>query len=163
MLTSLSYGYEEKFPNQSLTALIGLTLEENHLLTDLGEQAKTIAPFLGKALSARILEFAGQNNAYAISRADMQLYLQDWFLQLFQCREEKYIGFHEYYSSIPLNIMITGIDIILAYGEEVIIHSPHPKIATGAFHKALALKITSEQLQSQIGDPQHFYEMMLLD
>jgi hypothetical protein len=162
MLPNLLYVYEEQIPPRPLTTLIGLNLKENQLLAELSEQAKTIAPRVGKALTTRIQEFASLNARYPISSTDMQLYLQDWFLQLFHCREEKYLVFHEYFLGIPQNLVITGIDIILTYGEEVVQHSPNPELAVLAFHKALALKIASDQLQSHRDDSQHYFEMLLL-
>jgi hypothetical protein len=163
MLPNLSYVYEEKIPRRPLTTLIGLNYEEVHLLAELGDRAKSSAPFLGKVLADRIQEFSNLNAGYPMSNADTQLYLQDWFLQLFQCREEKYLGFQEYFLCIPLNLVLTGIDVILAYGHEVTQNSLDPERAARAFQKSLALKIAREQLQSQAEEANHFYEMMLLD
>jgi hypothetical protein len=163
MLPDISTVYEEKIPHQPLTTLIGLNFEETHLLTELSNAAKILAPSLGKELSPRIQEFTGWDTKCTASSTDLQLYLQDWFLQLFQCREEKFIGFQEYFLRVPLNLMFTGIDLILSYGHEVTRFSLHPEAAIRAFHKALALKIVNEQLQLQADEEQHLYGIMLLD
>ena len=89
VLQVFSYAFDEILPPQPLTSLIGLNDEEKQMLANLGYRAKTFAPFLGKTLAFRIQEYARLNTSYLSSSADMQLYLQDWFLQLFQCREEK--------------------------------------------------------------------------
>ena len=162
-MLNLSYVYEEKIPRQPLTALIGLNFAESQLLADLGEQAKTSAPLLGKTLTARIQEFSHLSADNPMNAVEVQPYLQDWFLQIFQCREEKFVDFQEYFLRLPLNLVLTGIDLILNFGYEVTSSSSDPKAAAQAFQKALALKIANEQLQSQAEEAQHFYEMMLLD
>jgi len=163
MLPDISYLFEEGIPRQPLSTLIGLSYAEKSQLAELSNHAKTVAPSLARELATRIQEFSSLNTGSLVNRADMELYLRDWFLQLFQCREEKFIGFQEYVMRIPINLVITGIDVILAYGHEITQRSLNPEDATRAFHKALALKIASEQLQSQADESQHFYEMMLLD
>lgn len=163
VLQRFAYAHKEILPTQSLTKSFGLNDEERKVLTDLGYRAKTFAPYLGKTLTDRIQEFVKLNTSYLSSSTDIQLFLQDWFLQLFQCREDKYIEFQEYLSPVPVNLIVVGIDIILAYGHKITQFSISPENAAEAFYKALALKIAHDQLQTQV-EQSHFYsELFLLD
>jgi hypothetical protein len=98
-----------------------------------------------------------------MSSIEMQFYLQDWFLQLFQCRNNGYLELSE--SLPPLNqiILLTGIDIILTYCHEIAKLSENPGQATDAVYKALAIIIASEQMDSHADLSKHLYDMMLLD
>jgi hypothetical protein len=93
----------------------------------------------------------------------MQFYLHDWFLQLFQSKDNGYHKFSESFLRLNQIVLLTGIDIILTYGHGITQYSPNPENATNAFNKALALKIASEQLYSQTNTAQYLYDMMLLD
>ncbi len=163
MLQNVSHVYEETISAHPLTVLIGLSFEEDHLLTELGAQAKALAPILGEALSDLIQQVAGSHTSYQLNSKDLPLYLQDWFLQLFQSRDDAYIKSFKTLGRVHLHLLLTGIDLILAYGHEITQCSSNPEGATRAFHKALSLKIASEQLQSQVDAAQHLYAMMLLD
>jgi hypothetical protein len=159
-----TYSYPiENIQSQSMTILFGLDDEERHILAELGYRAKSFVSYLGKTLTARIQEFVRLNTGYSYNSEDMQLFLQDWFLQLFQCREEKFIGFQEYFAPIPVNFIIIGIDIILAYGHKVIQFSINPQKSAEAFYKALAIKIANDQLQTQVEDAHYYSEIILLD
>ena len=155
--------HEETLPIQSLMNSFSLNDEERYVLADLGYRARSFAPSLGKTLTVRIQQFAIANTGCLSSSEDIQMYLQDWFLQLFQCREEKYIEFQEYFSPVPVNLIVIGIDIILAYGHKITQFSINPEIAVGAFYKMLVLKIANDQLQIQIEESQHFCDLILLD
>lgn len=159
MLTEISPTLQQTIPNQPLTVLIGLTFEENDLLSELSAQAKAVVPVLGQELSDLIQQFAPRT----MNSKDTQLYLQDWFMQLFQSRDEQYLQSSPIPQRVHLHLLLTGIDMILVYGHEITQCSSNPKRAAKAFHKALALKIASEQLQSQADAAQHLYEIMLLD
>lgn len=163
MLPQISHLVEPQTKIQPLTVFIGLEPDETKLLIELDSQAQALAPLLGSALSTRIQPFTRSKLTRQMDTAAMRLYLQDWFLQLFQKRDENYLKI-PYFSPQPsLDLILTGIDIILAYGQEITQKSLNPSGATRAFHKALALKISSEQLRSQVDETEHFYEMMLLD
>lgn len=161
MLSNVTHIYQEANFAQPLTVLIGLSFTENHLLNELSDQAQTVALHLGSALTARIQQLSYTN--LPLSNTEMQLYLQDWFLQLFQSRDQGYVELSETFPRLNPMLVLTGIDVILAYGHEITKGSANPEAATNAFHKALALKIASEQLQSQTDLAQHLYDMMLLD
>jgi hypothetical protein len=163
MLLDESYFSRETITVQPLTVLIGLTHMENHLLTELGDHAQTVAPHLGNALAARIQQLAGSYNTFPMRSSEIQAYLRDWFLQLFRGDETSYLAFSEEIPRLNQIVLLTGIDVILTYGYEITKCSSNPEAATNAFHKALALKIASEQLQSQTDTAQHLYDMMLLD
>jgi hypothetical protein len=163
MLSNVTHVYEENYPAQPLTVLIGLSFTENHLLTELSDQAQKVAPHLGRALTARIQQLAGAYNTLPLSTNAIQFYLQDWFLQLFQSRDNACLELSETFPRLNQVVLLTGIDIILTYGHEITQRSSDPEAATNAFNKALALKIASEQLQSQADSAQHIYDMMLLD
>jgi hypothetical protein len=163
ILQSFAYAYEEFLPTQPLTNSFGLNVEERNVLADLGYRAKTLAPYLGKSLTDRIQKFTILNSMYITSTTDMQRYLQDWFLQLFQCREEKFIEFQEYISPVPINLIVIGIDIIMAYGHKITQFSKNPEIAAEAFYKTLALKIANDQLQIQVEVSQYYSDLILLE
>jgi hypothetical protein len=155
--------YEETYYAKPLTVLIGLSQTENYLLTELSDQAQTVAPHLGRALTARIQQLTGANLTLPMSNTEMQFYLHDWFLQLFQSKDNGYLKFSESFLRLNQIVLLTGIDIILTYGHGITHYSPNPENATNAFNKALALKIASEQLHSQTNTAQYLYDMMLLD
>jgi hypothetical protein len=163
MLPNVTQIYQETIADQPLTVLIGLSLTESHLLAELSDHAKTIAPHLSRALTARIQQLTGAYNTLPMSTTEIQVYLQDWFLQLFQSQETSYLELSEIYPRLDQLVLLTGIDMILTYGYEITKCSTNPEAATNAFHKALALKIGSEQLRSQTDTAQHLYDMMLLD
>ena len=163
VLQIISYDFDEILPTQTLTNIISLNDEERHVLAALGYRAKTFAPYLAKTLTVRIQKFVSLNTGCLSNSADIQLYLQDWFLQLFQCREEKFIEFQEYFSPVPVNLIMIGIDIILAYGNKVTQFSINHETAVEAFSKALAIKIANDQLQTQVGESQYYEELILLD
>jgi hypothetical protein len=163
VLQSFSYVYEDILPTQPLSNSLSLNDEERYVLADLAYRAKTFAPYLGKSLTDRILEFAILNSMYISSSTDMQRYLQDWFLQLFQCREEKFIEFQEYISAVPVNLILVGIDIIFSYGKKITQFSINPENAAEAFYKALALKIAYDQLHTQVEASQYYSDLILLD
>jgi hypothetical protein len=164
MLLDESYFSRETIAVQPLTVLIGLTYTENHLLTELGDHAQTVAPHLARALAARIQQLAGSYNTLPMNNTEIQSYLGNWFLQLFQGNEASiHPTFSEAFPRLDQIILLTGIDVILTHGYEITKCSSNPEAATNALHKALALKIASEQLQSQTDTTQHLYDMMLLD
>jgi hypothetical protein len=163
MLPSISYVYEQATPEPFSMATIELSFAETQMLVELSEQAKAAAPMLGKVLRARILQFAYAYPMCSMQDTDLALYLQDWFLQLFQVRSEEYFWHHETNYQLPLNLIMTGVDLILSFGYEICQYSLNPKGAIRAFHKALALKVTSGQMASQADAAEHFYELLLLD
>ena len=163
VLQSFSYVYEEILPTQPLTNSFSLNDEERYVLANLGYRAKDFAPYLGKSLTDRIQEFAMRNSMYISDSTDMQRYLQDWFLQLFQCREENFIEFQEYISPVPVYIILVGIDIILSYGQKITQYSLNPENAAEAFYKVLAIKIANDQLQTQAELSHYYSDLILLD
>ena len=163
VLQSLSYVYEEILPTQPQINSFSLNDEERYVLADLGYRAKSFAPYLGKSLTDRIQEFAFLNSMFISSSTDMQRYLQDWFLQLFQCRDEKFIEFQEYISPVPVNLILVGIDIILSFGQKITQFSINSENAAEAFYKALALKIVNDQLQTQVEVSKYYSDLILLD
>jgi hypothetical protein len=163
MLSNVTHVYEETIAPQPLTVLIGLSFTENHLLSELSDHAKTIAPHLGRALTARIQQLAGSYSTLPLSSTELQFYLQDWFLQIFQSRENAYLELSDTFPRINQIVLLTGIDVILTYGHEITQHGSDPEGSTNAFNKALALKIASEHLQTQVDFAEHLYDMMLLD
>ena len=163
MLTDISETSQQPLQDQSMTVLIGLTFEEDHLLSELSPQAKIIVPKLGKELADLIQQVASPRITQNFYNPDLQLYLQDWFLQLFQSRDDGYLNSQITAERVDLHLLLTGIDMILAYGYEITLCSPNPIGAAKAFYKALALKIASEQLQTQSDTAEHLYEIMLLD
>ena len=163
MLPQMPQLSEPRVTIQPLTVFVGLGSGEIDLLESLESQARTLAPLLGSALAKRIRQTTSAKLADQRNSIWLCLYLQDWFLQLFQQRDEQFLEIPRFFLCPSLDLILTGIDIILAYGYEITQSSPNPSEATRAFHKALALKISSEQLRSQVDETEHLYEMMLLD
>lgn len=163
MLPQISHLYEPQTSIEPLTVFIGLNSAETEILVELSSLAKALAPMLSSALVNRIQQFASAKLIRQWDADWLHLYLQDWFLQLFQIREEGILNAPRYSPGPSLDLILTGIDVILSYGNEITHRSSDPAAATRAFHKALALKISSEQLRSQVDETEHLYEMMLLD
>jgi hypothetical protein len=163
MLPNLANLEEQTPPAQPVSVLVGLSFEEDRLLTELGDQARDLVPSLGDELIDLIQHCTSPLLFFEVNETDLRLYLQDWFLQLFQTRDEAFLQSKKPFQRIHLHLILSGIDLILAYGNAITQCSDNPKGATKAFHKALALKIASEQLQSQVDTAEHLYNMMLLD
>ena len=163
MFSNSSNLFEATISDQTLGTLVGLTYKENHLLTELNDEARKIAPHLARALTARIRQLTGSYQTLTMSNTEIQLYLQNWFLQLFESRESSCLPLSGPFPRLNQIVLLTGIDVILTYSHEITKYSPNPEEAGEAFHKALAVQIASEQLQSQTDTAQHLYDMMLLD
>jgi hypothetical protein len=163
MFPTIPNDYEETISYQAPHMCIGLSPEEDRLLEALENQAQMIAPHLARALNARIQQLAGSYNTLPMSNLEIQLYLQDWFMQLFKSRDTSYLELSDSVQRINQLVLLTGIDVILMYAQETVKSSSNPEKAFEAFNKALARKIASEQLQSQTVTAQHLYDMMLLD
>ena len=163
MLPQIHHLYEPQTGIQPLTVFIGLNPAETELLVELSSLAKVLAPLLSNALANRIQQFTSIKLIRQMDAGWLRLYLQDWFLQLFQTRDEGILNAPHFSPGPSLDLILTGIDVILSYGNEITQRSSDPAAATLAFHKALALKISSEQLRSQVDETEHLYEMMLLD
>jgi hypothetical protein len=163
MLANTTYFQNKAIFRRAINALVDLSVEENQLLTELRPNAVAVTPALSKALNTRIQQFAEPDQALFTNSLETRLYLQNWFLKLFQYREETSTKSYPDLAPIHLNILLISVDLILAYGHEIAQNSSNPEAAYKAFQKALALKISSEQMQIQADESQHFYEMMLLD
>ena len=161
MFPEIDHLSQKIWPQHSLNVMIGLTVDESRLLAELQEAAKAIAPVFSQALTTRLLQFSSSERGY-IGNVDLHACLQNWFVQLFQM-DRNFQLYRESPPLVPINWLLTGIDMILFCGHEVSQSSPKPELAAKAFYKSLALKIASDQQQFQMDDAQHFLELILLD
>jgi hypothetical protein len=88
MSPNLAHVYEGNISTQPLTVMTGLNHTESYLLTEISDHAKNLAPLLGIALLERIKHVAYSYDSLPMSQGDIQPYLQNWFLQLFQIRDK---------------------------------------------------------------------------
>ena len=131
-----------------LVALLGLTDDEEALLTGLQEQAQAVAPQLSEAFYARLLTHPNTAEYVEGQIADRKKTLQGWFVRLFQghydqdyVRSRLRIGQVHVQIGLPVRYPLAMMDLILNFGREVAGQSSQPEQAMSAFQKLLALDI----------------------
>ena len=132
MFPNISLALEETIAPQSPPVFIGLTNQENQLLSGNQKSRSHDRPHLARALATRIQQFAGSYNILPMNHLEIQWYLQDWFMQLFQSRDTSFFD-RARLEKINQLVLLTGIDLILAYAQETIKGSSKPEEAAEAF------------------------------
>ncbi|HEU4325920.1 MAG TPA: protoglobin domain-containing protein [Roseiflexaceae bacterium] len=132
-----------------LIALMGLTVEDQHLLAGLSARAVELAPRLTDTFYARL--FAHPNTAEYLQEVSidrLHTMVAQWFVELFTgrydadyARKRLNIGQIHVRIGLPVRYPLAMLDVVMPFGEELARESPAPEQTARAFRKLLALDV----------------------
>lgn len=144
-----SWQIKDEAALDELLALLAVTPAECALLRELRESAAAIAPQMTATFYARL--FAHENTAeylQGVSMDRLHSMVAQWFTELFSgsydhdyARRRINIGAIHVRIGLPVRYPLAMIDVVMAYGEQLVAASSNPAAAAPALRKVLALDV----------------------